>query len=121
VNQYQGDGLVATFGATRAHEDDPGGGVLAALAMQDAFGGHTPDAGCPVVLRLRVGVNTGRAILRAACAGVDTRRPTMIGGALAFTEWVQTVVECGRSIRGSKRLVSAHQRQEDAVRGCLQP
>ena len=34
VDQFRGDGLVAFFGATDAHEDDPERAILAALAMQ---------------------------------------------------------------------------------------
>ena len=33
VDQFRGDGLVAFFGRTVAHEDDPERAVLAALAM----------------------------------------------------------------------------------------
>ena len=36
VDQFRGDGLVAFFGATDAHEDDPERAILAALAMQRA-------------------------------------------------------------------------------------
>ena len=39
VDQHRGDGLVATFGAATAHEDDPERAVLAALAMQQTFRG----------------------------------------------------------------------------------
>ena len=37
VDQFRGDGLVAFFGATDAHEDDPERAVLAALAMHEAI------------------------------------------------------------------------------------
>src|SRR5215207_10047999 len=40
VSQFRGDGLVAFFGATAAHEDDPERAVLAALAMQRSFNHH---------------------------------------------------------------------------------
>ena len=37
VDQFRGDGLVAFFGATSAHEDDPERAVLSALEMQQAI------------------------------------------------------------------------------------
>jgi class 3 adenylate cyclase len=36
VNNMQGDGIMALFGAPRSHEDHAVRGCLAALAMQDA-------------------------------------------------------------------------------------
>ncbi len=67
VEQFRGDGLVAFFGATVAHEDDPERAVLAALAMQDALGAFTPEVSqhYSINLKLRVGVNTGEVIVAA--------------------------------------------------------
>ena len=67
VEQFRGDGLVAFFGATVAHEDDPERAVLAALAMQDALGVFAPEVAhqYAITLKLRVGVNTGEVIVAA--------------------------------------------------------
>jgi DNA-binding SARP family transcriptional activator/class 3 adenylate cyclase len=107
VEQYRDHGLVATFGATTAHEDDPERAVLAALAMRETFranvgrlaGRETQGPG--VELRLQVGVNTGEMIVAATGEGVDAARqpgamrPTALGEALAFAERVQGTVEPG--------------------------
>ena len=37
VEQFRGDGMVAFFGATSAHEDDPERAVLAGLSLQQAL------------------------------------------------------------------------------------
>ncbi|NJM41824.1 MAG: adenylate/guanylate cyclase domain-containing protein, partial [Anaerolineae bacterium] len=67
VEQFRGDGLVAFFGATVAHEDDPERAVLAALAMQDAIHAFAPEVQQQhgIALKLRVGVNTGEIIVAA--------------------------------------------------------
>ena len=65
VDQFRGDGLVAFFGVTQTHEDDPERSVLAALAMQSAI---KPLAATflerqGLTLHLRIGVNTGEVIV----------------------------------------------------------
>src|SRR6185436_3776612 len=68
ISQFRGDGLVAFFGATAAHEDDPERAVLAALAMQRAFNHHMRER-APLEaaeLQLRVGVNTGEVIVASS-------------------------------------------------------
>ena len=64
VDQFRGDGLVAFFGATSAHEDDPERAVLAALAMQQALKPYAAELAERegIELPLRVGVNTGEVI-----------------------------------------------------------
>jgi hypothetical protein len=64
VDQFRGDGLVAFFGATSAHEDDPERAVLAALAMQEAIRSYAAELAERegIDLLLRVGVNTGEVI-----------------------------------------------------------
>ncbi|HSQ40213.1 MAG TPA: adenylate/guanylate cyclase domain-containing protein, partial [Anaerolineales bacterium] len=58
VDQFRGDGLVAFFGTTTAHEDDPERAVLAALAMQAALQPFAADLEERegISLALRVGV-----------------------------------------------------------------
>ncbi len=65
VSQFRGDGLVAFFGATSAHEDDPERAVLAALSMQRTFEQYLHDHARPEAqdLQMRVGVNTGEVIV----------------------------------------------------------
>jgi class 3 adenylate cyclase len=43
VDRYRDGGLIALFGASATHEDDPERAVLAALAMQEAFQPHAAE------------------------------------------------------------------------------
>ncbi|MEE9217086.1 MAG: adenylate/guanylate cyclase domain-containing protein, partial [Anaerolineales bacterium] len=61
VAQFMGDGLLAFFGAPKAHEDDPERAGLAALKMHEAVRQYGAELGED--LRLRVGINTGRVVL----------------------------------------------------------
>ena len=65
ISQFRGDGLVAMFGASSAHEDDADRAVLAALSMQQAFQQHVHGLTQPeaIDLKMRVGVNTGEVIV----------------------------------------------------------
>jgi hypothetical protein len=65
VSQFRGDGLVAFFGATSAHEDDPERAVLAALSMQRALDQYVRERVRQEAaeLQMRVGVNTGEVIV----------------------------------------------------------
>jgi class 3 adenylate cyclase/tetratricopeptide (TPR) repeat protein len=56
VEKFIGDAVMALFGAPVAHEDDPERAVRAALAIRD----WARDAG---EVRVRVGVNTGEALI----------------------------------------------------------
>lgn len=61
VARFMGDGLLAFFGAPLAHEDDPERAGLAALKMHEAVRQYGAELGEDI--RLRVGVNTGRAVM----------------------------------------------------------
>ena len=62
VDQFRGDGLVAFFGATQAHEDDPERAVLAALAMQAAIQDYAAELS-----------EKGIELLDAAIANLSTK------------------------------------------------
>ena len=96
VSQFRGDGLVAFFGATSAHEDDPERAVLASLAMQRSFHHHLRELAQPEMaeLQLRVGVNTGEVIV----AGGSERHQweeTAMGMAVAIASRMETAAEPG--------------------------
>ena len=97
VNQFRGDGLVAFFGASRSHEDDPERAILAALAMQEAIAacaGELADrAGSP--LRLRVGVNTGEVIVTEVGSRHYHSEETAMGRAIALAARMETAAEPG--------------------------
>lgn len=59
IAQYQGDGLIAFFGAREANECDAENAVLAGLAAQAAVA--QLDLGMP--LQIRVGIHTGLVVL----------------------------------------------------------
>jgi class 3 adenylate cyclase/tetratricopeptide (TPR) repeat protein len=96
VEQFRGDGMVAFFGATRAHEDDPERAVLAALAMQQAVGVYAAQVEQQrgIALRLRVGISTGEVIV----SGMAERRPyeeMAMGAAIAVAARMEAAAEPG--------------------------
>ena len=62
VEKFIGDAVVGVFGVPAAHEDDPERAVRAGLAIVHAAEGLVTIGDEP--LRLRVGVNTGEALVR---------------------------------------------------------
>ena len=84
VDKLTGDGIMAVFGAPRAHEDDPERAVRAAVRMQAAVRRFVAsESGGGQRLGLRVGVNTGEVL-----AGMQ--------GALAYTVIGDTVNTASR-------------------------
>src|SRR4051794_32389534 len=65
VEKFIGDAVMAVFGAPATHEDDPERAVRAALAVRDAIAeaGHG--------LHVRVGVNTGEALVDVGAHGLS--------------------------------------------------
>jgi class 3 adenylate cyclase/tetratricopeptide (TPR) repeat protein len=61
IEKFIGDAVVAIFGAPVAHEDDPERAVRTAFAMREAVG--ELNDGSDVDLHLRIGVNTGEAVV----------------------------------------------------------
>ena len=68
VEKFIGDAVVGVFGVPAAHEDDPERAVRAGLRIVEDAEELQAVGGAP--LRLRVGVNTGEALVRlGASAG----------------------------------------------------
>ena len=67
VNQIQGDGIMALFGAPVSHEDHAVRACYAALAMQAAMRRHNEELrrAHGTELRIRVGLNSGEVVVRA--------------------------------------------------------
>ncbi len=74
VVAHMGDGVMAVWGAPKAHEDDPERAIRAALKMQEEVGHFSATSLRaqfrmrqatvePPVLRMRIGINTGPVIL----------------------------------------------------------
>jgi predicted ATPase/class 3 adenylate cyclase len=129
VSQFRGDGLIALFGATEVHEDDPERAVLAALSMQKAL---TRFAGDPtrreeLDLRMRVGVNTGEVIITSIGDRSQHREETAMGIAVAIAARMEAASEPGTVLVSeyTHRLVAAQFEWqplgEAMVRGVIQP
>src|SRR4029077_5876197 len=66
VNQVMGDGIMALFGAPRAHEDHAVRACYAALRMQEMVKQHAEGGGRhnDVPIDVRVGLNSGEVVVR---------------------------------------------------------
>ena len=62
LEKFIGDAVVGVFGVPAAHEDDPERAVRAGLRLVEALEGLERPDGSP--LQVRVGVNTGEALVR---------------------------------------------------------
>ena len=87
VARLMGDGLLAFFGAPQAHEDDPERAGLAALRMVEAIQRYGSELG--ENLHLRVGINTGRAIL-GEMGGESLSEYTAMGKPVVLAERLQS-------------------------------
>jgi tetratricopeptide (TPR) repeat protein len=67
VTEFAGDGIVALFGAPRAHEDDPYRAVRAGMGMVAALG--QPSEGDRRGLDVRIGIHTGLVVAGDVAAG----------------------------------------------------
>jgi predicted ATPase/class 3 adenylate cyclase len=94
VSQFRGDGLVAMFGATLAHEDDPERAILAATSMQHAFELYMRELSQPEAadLKMRVGVNTGEVIV---ASGRQHWEETAMGAAVAVAARMEVAAAPG--------------------------
>jgi class 3 adenylate cyclase/multidrug efflux pump subunit AcrA (membrane-fusion protein) len=128
ISQFRGDGLVAFFGATAAHEDDPERAILAALSMQRAFDLYVRELIQPEAanLQMRVGVSTGEVIV---ASGGDRQQwqETAMGIAVAVASRMETAAEPGTVLvsEHTYRLVEAQfdwqPLGEISVKGVSQP
>src|SRR4051794_18699381 len=106
VEKFIGDAVVGIFGAPVAHEDDPARAVRAGLEICSGARRLTAAAGAP--LRLRVGVNTGEALVH-----LDARpaagEPVLVGDAINTAARIQSAapelgVAVGDRTWGATRL-----------------
>ena len=129
VDQFRGDGLVAFFGATSAHEDDPERAVLAGLAMQQALAPYAAKLAEQegMGLRLRVGVNTGEVIIASIGDRRQHSEDTAMGEAVALAARMETAAEPGTVLvsENTHRLVESQFEWqplgEITVKGVSQP
>ncbi len=97
VDQFRGDGLVAFFGATTAHEDDPERAVLAGLAIQKTVKAYATDLTEQkgLDLKVRVGVNTGEVIVTSVGDRMRHREDTAMGEAISIAARMETAAQPG--------------------------
>ena len=69
VEKFIGDAVVGVFGVPAAHEDDPERAVRAGLRICEDAEEMTSVGGAP--LKLRVGINTGEALVRLGVAAAS--------------------------------------------------
>ncbi len=92
VDAFQGDGLIALFGAPHSHPDDPHRAVQAAAAGLRAIEAIGRSKGYP--LKGRAGVNTGIVIAGSVGSG-RVREYTVMGSAVNLAARLEAVAEDG--------------------------
>lgn len=100
VDKVLGDGILALFGAPVAHEDDADRAIRAALAMHGtiaSFSAEHHELAEP--MRLRVGVNTGEALV-GALVGLDDY--TAMGDVVNVAARLQTMAPPGSTYIGDE-------------------
>lgn len=109
VDQFRGDGLVAFFGATTAHEDDPERAVLAGLAIQQAVKRYTHKASEATQLQVRVGINTGEIIVTSIGDSQQYREETAMGEGVTVAARMETAAMPGTVLvsESTYRLISS--------------
>ena len=86
VDKFIGDAVMAVFGAPIAHGDDPERAVRAAMAIRESVR-RMSEADQRYDLRLRIGVNTGEALVTV---GSDTSEGMVAGDVVNTASRLQT-------------------------------
>ena len=95
VDKVLGDAIVALFGAPVAHEDDAERAVRAALKMQASVQALDSEVG--VSIRMRIGLNTGEALVGSIRGDRDY---TAMGDTVNTAARLQTSAEPGEVLVG---------------------
>ena len=97
IVQSTGDGIFALFGAPVAHEDHPHRALLAALKMHDdlrRYSARLREAGDSPI-EVRIGANTGEAVVRSIRTGELHTEYTPIGHATSLAARMQALAPTG--------------------------
>ena len=129
VDQFRGDGLVAFWGVSSAHEDDPERAVLAALSMQESIRALAQELAEQrnIDLRVRIGLNTGQVIVTSVGDSDQHAEDTAMGEAIALAARMEAAAEPGTVLvsENTYHIVAAHFRWqplgEMAVKGLSKP
>jgi tetratricopeptide (TPR) repeat protein len=97
VAQSTGDGIFALFGAPIAHEDHPQRAVYAALRLQDQLKRYsdTLRGQGRLPLQARVGLNTGKVVVRSIATGEGHTEYTPIGHSTSLAARMQALAPVG--------------------------
>ena len=97
VVQSTGYGILALFGAPIAHEDHPQRALYAALRMREnmrRYSSRLREAGSALV-EVRIGINTGEAVMRAVATSKGQAEYTLIGHSTSLAARMQTLAPTG--------------------------
>ena len=117
VEKFIGDAVLAVFGVPAAHEDDPERAVRAALRIvEDAE--RLPDT-AGATLRLRIGINTGEALVRLGVVPGSGER-FLAGDAINTASRIQSAapemgVAVGLGTHEATRAVFEYEELESAM------
>lgn len=113
VNRNAGGSLQALFGVPVAEEDDARQAVRAALALRSAVSRCIAEAGAAEGVGLRIGIESGRAVVRQ---GAEDERFRVIGGPVELGARIAARAEAGDILVGPdcRRLVEPFFRTEKA-------
>jgi class 3 adenylate cyclase len=115
VDAFQGDGLIALFGAPHSHPDDPHRAVQAAAAGLRAIEAIGRTKGYP--LKGRAGVNTGTVIAGSVGSG-RVRDYTVMGSAVNLAARLEAAAEDGEVWVGPDTFeVTRHRMNYETVTG----
>lgn len=117
VDAFQGDGLIALFGAPHSHPDDPQRAVQAAAAGLRAIEDIGKSKGYP--LRGRAGVNTGIVIAGSVGSG-RVREYTVMGSAVNLAARLEAAADDGEVWVGPETYeTTRHRMNYESVTGVL--
>jgi adenylate cyclase len=101
IDKFLGDAIMATFGESNAHDDDPRRAVLAALEMQSALSllnaRLRKQIGCE--LDMRIGINTG-VVLAGPIGSRRKRSFTVMGDAVNIAARLEHAAPVGGILIG---------------------
>ncbi len=112
IVQSTGDGIFALFGAPVAHEDHPHRALLAALKMQDdmrRYSTRLREAG-DSPMEVRIGINTGEAVVRNIRTDELHTEYTPIGHATSLAARMQALAPTGSIVitENTRRFVEGY-------------
>ncbi len=128
VDKFEGDLIMAVWGAPTAHEDDAERAVLAALDMQRILTEFSANLyrRRGFTLRMRIGVNTGEVISGVVAAGRD-KDYTVMGDVVNTASRFEGAAEVGTVMVGektwqlTKHLIEYEALEPITVKGKVEP